>query len=237
VSDHLTSLVIQFLIAAVPTIMAITLHEAAHGYAAWALGDDTARLAGRLSLNPLRHVDRVGTILLPGFLVISQLLTIGRIVFLFGWAKPVPVSAYRFANPRRGMALVAAAGPAMNFLLAWLAALALHLVPWLPTYATNPASDFVQIFILANLVLGLFNLLPVPPLDGGRIMVGVLPLPLARIWARVERAGILLVLLLILVLPRLLEQEGVHFDPVHDLLNQVVPRALRLVLRMAFFNV
>ena len=117
----MNDLIIQLALAVIPAILAITLHEAAHGYAALALGDDTARQAGRLSLNPLRHVDRVGTILLPGFLLISQLLTIGHVAFMFGWAKPVPVAAWRFRNPRRGMALVAAAGPAMNFFLAWLA--------------------------------------------------------------------------------------------------------------------
>src|SRR5206468_10068475 len=99
-------------------------------YAALALGDDTARRAGRLSLNPLRHVDRVGTLLLPGALLLGQILTIGRVVFMFGWAKPVPVSAWRFRNPRQGMAIVAAAGPAMSFFLAWLGALALHLRCW-----------------------------------------------------------------------------------------------------------
>ena len=97
-------IVLQLALAVIPAILAITLHEAAHGYAALALGDDTARQAGRLSLNPLRHVDRVGTILLPGFLLIFQLLTIHRVVFMFGWAKPVPVSAWKFRDPRRGMA-------------------------------------------------------------------------------------------------------------------------------------
>ena len=121
----MTDIVFQLALAVIPAILAITLHEAAHGYAALALGDDTARLAGRLSLNPLRHVDRVGTILLPGFLLIFQLLTIHRVVFMFGWAKPVPVSAWKFRDPRRGMALVAVAGPAMNFFLAWVAALLL----------------------------------------------------------------------------------------------------------------
>ena len=116
---------IQLALAVIPAILAITLHEAAHGYAALALGDDTARRAGRLSLNPLRHVDRVGTILLPGFLLLFQLLTIHRVVFMFGWAKPVPVSAWKFRDPRRGMAVVAVAGPAMNFFLAWVGALLL----------------------------------------------------------------------------------------------------------------
>ena len=217
----------------VAAIFAITLHEAAHGYAARALGDDTASLAGRLSLNPLRHVDRVGTILLPGFLLVTQLLTLHRVAFMFGWAKPVPVNAWRFKHPRQGMALVAAAGPAMNFFLAWLAALAMHI-----TDATSgPASDwglaFIDAFILTNLVLGLFNLLPIPPLDGGRIVVGLLPEALAMRWAKVEGAGILIVLVGVFLLPQALREFGIAFDPVGAALDQVVPWAAELVLRAA----
>ena len=217
----------------VAAIFAITLHEAAHGYAARALGDDTASLAGRLSLNPLRHVDRVGTILLPGVLLISQLLTIGRVAFMFGWAKPVPVSAYRFKYPRQGMALVAAAGPAMNFFLAWLAALALHLTGDATGFAADLATDFITAFILTNLVLGLFNLLPIPPLDGGRIVVGLLPEALALRWAKMERAGILIVLLGVFLLPQALREFGIAFDPVGQALNRVVPWAANLVLLAA----
>src|SRR5690349_7466045 len=115
---------LQLALAVVPTIIAITLHEAAHGYAALALGDDTARQQGRLSLNPLRHIDRVGTIIIPGILLVSQLLLPPhRISFMFGWAKPVPIAAWRFRDPRRYMAIVAAAGPLMNFFLAWIGAL------------------------------------------------------------------------------------------------------------------
>src|ERR1700689_295303 len=99
----MSSVVLQVALAVIPIVLAITLHEAAHGYAALAMGDDTAKQAGRLSLNPLRHVDRVGTILLPGFLLIFQLLSFGRIFFMFGWAKPVPVAAWRFRHPRQGM--------------------------------------------------------------------------------------------------------------------------------------
>ncbi len=199
----MNTVVIQLALAVIPAILAITLHEAAHGYAALALGDDTARRAGRLSLNPLRHVDKVGTILLPGFLLVSQLLLTGRVFFMFGWAKPVPVSAFKFRNPRRGMAAVAVAGPAMNFFLAWLGALLLP--SGAPVSPLGDARDtFLVSFILFNIVLGLFNLLPIPPLDGGRIVVGLLPLELARQWARLERAGILLVLLLIFLLPRVL---------------------------------
>ncbi len=224
---------LQLALAVIPVVLAITLHEAAHGYAALAMGDNTAKLAGRLSLNPLRHVDRVGTILLPGFLLIAQLLTIGRIGFMFGWAKPVPVAAWKFRSPRRGMMVVAAAGPAMNFLLAWFGALLLHLVDRLGTTVGNVAEDFLYYFILSNLVLGLFNLLPVPPLDGGRIVVGLLPARAAMAWSRLERAGIVIVILVVFLLPRLLAEFGVRFDPVGSLLGTVLPRAVHLVLILA----
>lgn len=221
------------LLAAIPVIVAITLHEAAHGYAAWALGDDTAKLEGRLSLNPIRHVDRFGTLILPGLLLLGQLLTIGRVVFMFGWAKPVPVSAWRFKNPRQGMALVAAAGPAMNFLLAWLAALALHGSAELSGRPGAMVDDALTLFMLANLVLGLFNLLPIPPLDGGRIVVGILPERLAMVWARLERAGIVIVLLAVFLLPRGLATMGIVWDPVGNLLGNVLPWATHLVFRAA----
>ena len=226
----------QLALAVIPAVLAITLHEAAHGYAALALGDPTAKLAGRLSLNPLRHVDRMGTIILPGFLLVSQLLTIGRVEFMFGWAKPVPVNPWAFANPRRGMMWVAMAGPAMNFFLAWLAALALHPV----AEAEGLMGEIVQVLllrlILFNLVLGLFNLLPIPPLDGGRIAVGVLPLPLARRWAEMERMGIGIVLAVVFLVPFLAHQLGFDFDPFREGLAVVLPQAMRLVLILAGFG-
>jgi Zn-dependent protease len=224
----MSGLVFDLALAVIPVILAITLHEAAHGYAALALGDTTARDAGRLSLNPIRHIDRVGTILLPGFLLISQLLVPPhRIFFMFGWAKPVPVNPMRFRDPRRMMALVAIAGPAMNFFLAWLAALAMP-VDAFPGSATAVLAQFLSYFMLSNIVLGLFNLLPIPPLDGGRIAVGVLPLSLARIWARLERAGILLVLLGVFILPRL-----TGYDPVGHALETVLPWAFRTIFWLA----
>ncbi len=223
---------LDLVLAVIPIVLAITLHEAAHGYAALALGDTTARDAGRLSLNPIKHIDRVGTIVLPGFLLISQLLMPPhKIYFMFGWAKPVPVGAWRFKNPRRGMAIVATAGPLMNFFLAWLAALVMPM-------ADNPSAtraivqQFLLYFMLSNLVLGLFNLLPIPPLDGGRIAVGLLPLNLANAWARLERAGILVVLLVVFVLPRLI---GV--DPVGQALGTVLPWAFRTLFWLAGHNV
>nr|WP_237182434.1 site-2 protease family protein [Roseomonas marmotae] len=209
------------------------MHEAAHGYAALALGDDTAKRAGRLSLNPIRHVDRVGTIILPGILLITQLLTIGRVVAMFGWAKPVPVNPWRLRNPRFGMVLVAAAGPVMNFTLAWVAALLLHpleaMAGSLPRDVVVMGVRFIALSIMANLLLGLFNLLPIPPLDGGRIAVGLLPRAIAEPLARVERFGVLLVMLMILLLPRL----GPDYDLIGWLSGVVTGPAFQLVLWLA----
>ena len=233
----MNNIVLQIAVAVIPIVLAITLHEAAHGYAALAMGDDTAKKAGRLSLNPLRHIDRVGTVLLPGFLLIFQLLPIHRVMFMFGWAKPVPVAAWRFRHPRQGMMVVAAAGPAMNFFLAWLAAILLHVSGYRLEDRIGLTAQFILDFIVINLVLGLFNLLPIPPLDGGRIMVGLLPLRLAQSWARLERFGIVLVLLIIFLLPRMLADFGMAFDPFNALLNTVVPWALRIVLLLAGYNV
>ena len=187
-----------------------------------------------MSLNPLRHVDRVGTILLPGALLLIQLALIGRIVALFGWAKPVPVQAWRFPNPRRGMALVAAAGPLSNFLLAWAAGLLLHGLPLLPEALYDGAGTLLGFMMLANLVMGLFNLLPIPPLDGGRIVVGLLPARAAQAWARLEGAGLLIVLLGVLVLPRVLQGMGIAFDPVGQALDEGIPWLVDWVLRLSF---
>jgi Zn-dependent protease len=210
------------------TLLAIILHELAHGLAALALGDTTARDAGRLTLNPLRHVDRVGTLLLPAVLAVSQLATIGRIAFMFGWAKPVPVNPLALHvgtlhNPRRLMALVAIAGPLMNFALAFAAAFALY---------AGQFTDFLTYFILVNLLLGLFNLLPLPPMDGGRIAVGLLPLGAARRLAGAERYGILFVLLLLFILPTAAAQFGLRFNPLQDVLSVVLPWAGDTVMRL-----
>ena len=224
----------QLLLAVLSAILAITWHEAAHGCAALWLGDDTARRRGRLSLNPLRHVDPVGTLLLPGALLLGQWAALGRIVVLFGWAKPVPVRPDRFAHPRQGMALVAAAGPVANFLLAWMAGLLAHGLPLLPDGWQDGALDLLYFVILSNVALGLFNLLPVPPLDGGRIVVGLLPPRAAAAWARLERAGLLAILLCVFVLPKALAGMGVTFDPVGRALDSGIPFVLGLVLRLSF---
>jgi Zn-dependent protease len=221
----------ELVVAVTAAVLAITLHEAAHGYAALALGDDTAKQAGRLSLNPLRHVDPVGTLLVPGILLVGQLLTIGRVEGMFGWAKPVPVAVWRLRHPRQGMMLVAAAGPAMNAALALTAGFLAHPAGLLDGFLSAESMGwlyrFLALSILANLVLGLFNLLPIPPLDGGRIVAGLLPARLAMPYMRLERWGILLVLLVVFLLPRLAE----GFDPVGWALETVVTRGFDLVLQ------
>ena len=153
----------------IPLVIAITFHEASHGYVARLFGDDTAWRLGRVSFNPFKHIDLFGTVLLPALLLLM------RSPFLFGYAKPVPVNFQALRNPRRDSIWVAAAGPAMNLALATLAALGLHLVVFLPDAARPWVAENLQNALIINVLLAIFNLLPLPPLDGGRIAVGVLP--------------------------------------------------------------
>lgn len=203
-----------------PALLAITLHEAAHGFAAKALGDPTAARLGRLSLNPLRHIDPVGTILLPGILILSQA------GFLFGYAKPVPVDFRYLRNPRRDMVLVAAAGPGMNLFLALVAAILYHAVDAVPEFAQDWIAGNLTNTLRFNVLLAVFNMLPIPPLDGGRVAVGLLPAPLALPLARLERVGIVIVLMLFVVLPML----DVGIDPVRWLLMAPAQAVIDLIV-------
>ncbi len=189
-----------------PVVLAITLHEAAHGWAASKLGDPTARLMGRVTLNPLPHIDVFGTLILPALLLIMEA------PFLFGYAKPVPVNFSRLNNPRRDMALVALAGPASNLLLATIAALLFHAVHLAPSAAEDWLVENLRNLFLLNLVLAVFNMLPIPPLDGGRVLVSLLPDALAWRVAKLERAGLLLVILVLFLVPFLAAQVGVTLD-------------------------
>jgi Zn-dependent protease len=191
---------------AIPLIFAVTLHEAAHGYAALAMGDDTAQRQGRISLNPLRHVDPFGTIVLPGLL-----LAMGGV--MFGWAKPVPVNFGRLRDPRLGMVVVAAAGPGMNLFLAVASVLvALHVLPHVPEQFQGWLLLNLDNAIYFNLLLAIFNMIPIPPLDGGRVLVGVLPNALAWRVARLEKAGILILLAMLFLLPMLGNTLGMNLD-------------------------
>jgi Zn-dependent protease len=190
----------------VPILIAITFHEAAHAYAAWKLGDDTAHRLGRVTFNPLKHVDPFGTILLPALLFLT------KAPFLFGWAKPVPVTFGRLSHPRRDMALVALAGPLTNVVLAIVSAALLRLV-WLLPGEIGPW--FVQTLyqsILLNLILAIFNMFPIPPLDGSRVLKSLLPKVLARQYAKLERFGFLILLGIIFLLPMLGRQIGTDLN-------------------------
>jgi Zn-dependent protease len=196
-----------------PVLIAVTFHEAAHGFVAHLLGDDTAWRLGRVSFNPLKHIDPVGTVLLPAMLLLL------RSPFLFGYAKPVPVNFRALRNPRFGMVMVAAAGPGMNFLLAMLAALALHLVGFVPAVAAQWILLNLENAILINIILALFNLFPLPPLDGGRIAVGLLPGALSAPLSRLEPYGLPILIGLLFILPLLGAQLGLDFGFVSEILR------------------
>lgn len=182
---------------ALPVILAITLHEAAHGYVARHFGDPTAYLAGRISLNPLRHVDPMGTLLVPGLILAASSL-FGSSPILFGWAKPVPVDFSRLRRPKADMLWVAAAGPGANLFMAVVWALMLRLALVMPENAYSaPLMQMSDAGIQINAVLMLLNLLPIPPLDGGRIAVSVLPHHLAWKFARLEPYGFPILILLL----------------------------------------
>ncbi len=197
-------------ISAIPILLAIILHEIAHGWIAYKLGDPTAKFSNRLTLNPLPHIDLFGTILLPMILLIT------KAGILFGWAKPVPVNPYNLKNPKKDMIWVAAAGPSTNFLLAFFSAILLKILtmidPRLFSLSTSLSGKFslggsilqpialmCVVSIQINVILGLFNLIPIPPADGGRIMIGILPTKQANAYSKIESFGMVLLLFIIIM--------------------------------------
>jgi Zn-dependent protease len=183
------TIVQKIAVYALPILFAITVHEAAHGYAAKYFGDLTAEKLGRITLNPLKHIDPFGTIILPALTVM-----LGGI--LFGWAKPVPVNFANLKNPKKDMFWVAAAGPASNFVMAIFWALMLNYANYAPNTAVNFLAEMSLAGISINLVLMVLNLLPMPPLDGGRIAVSLLPTPMAIQLARLEQYGFIILIVL-----------------------------------------
>ena len=223
----MTGVVLSLTTLIIPVILAITFHEAAHGYIAWKRGDDTAYRLNRVTLNPLSHIDLIGTLAVPA-------LTFFLSGFLFGWAKPVPVNPTRLKNPRYDMVLVAAAGPLINLILALIA---LRAIAWTSLWEASIVQGWIQQnfvnFLVINVILLVFNLLPIPPLDGGRIAVGLLPPRLSDPLRRLEPYGILILIGLIFILPLIGEQLRIDLDVIGWLLRDVVFGLIETSLRLA----
>jgi Zn-dependent protease len=210
-----------------PLVIAITFHEAAHGFVAHHFGDNTAWELGRVSFNPLRHIDPFGTLVLPAILLLSHS------PFLFGYAKPVPVNFRALRNPRIDMVWVALAGPATNIVLALLAALAFHGLGLIPANAARWVADNLKNALVINVVLAIFNMLPIPPLDGGRVAVGLLPDILARPLSRLEPYGMLILIGILIILPMAGNQFGLNLDVISAILRTSTGFVIRLILLLS----
>jgi Zn-dependent protease len=207
-----------------PLVIAITFHEAAHGFVAHHFGDNTAWERGRVTFNPIKHIDPFGTLLLPAMLLLAHS------PFLFGYAKPVPVNFRALRNPRIDMVWVALAGPATNILLALIAATAFHVLGYVPASSAQWLADNLKNALVINVVLAIFNMLPIPPLDGGRVAVGLLPRVLAVPLARLEPFGMLILIGLLILLPLAGSQFGLNLDVISMILRESTGYVLRLLL-------
>lgn len=209
-----------------PLIIAITFHEAAHGFVAHRLGDNTAFERGRVSFNPLKHIDPFGTLILPAMLLLSHS------PFLFGYAKPVPVNFRALRSPRIDMVWVALAGPATNIALALFAAAAFHVLDYLPPNAAQWVSDNLKNAVVINVILAIFNMLPIPPLDGGRVAVGLLPKALALPLSRLEPFGMLILIGFLILLPLAGSQLGLNLDVISAILRTSTGYVIQLILAL-----
>jgi Zn-dependent protease len=207
-----------------PLVIAITFHEAAHGFVAHHFGDNTAWERGRVSFNPLKHIDPFGTLIMPAILLLSHS------PFLFGYAKPVPVNFRALRHPRIDMVWVALAGPATNIALALFAATAFHALNFVPESAAQWLADNLKNALVINVVLAIFNMLPIPPLDGGRVAVGLLPRMLAAPLARLEPYGMLILIGVLILLPLAGSQFGLNLDVISTILRTITGYVIRLIL-------
>jgi len=207
-----------------PLLFAITFHEAAHGFVAHRLGDNTAYDLGRVSFNPLRHIDPFGTVIMPAILLMSHS------PFLFGYAKPVPVNFGALRGPRIDMVWVALAGPATNIALALAAAATFHVVDFLPANAGQWLADNLKNAVIINVILAIFNMMPIPPLDGGRVAVGLLPNALAVPLSRLEPFGMLILIGFLILLPLAGSQLGLNLDVISTILRTSTGYLIRLIL-------
>jgi Zn-dependent protease len=207
-----------------PLITAITFHEAAHGFVAHHFGDNTAWERGRVTFNPLKHIDPFGTIVMPAILLLSHS------PFLFGYAKPVPVNFRALRNPKMDMVWVALAGPGTNIALALVAALAFHVLNYLPADVAQWVADNLKNALVINVVLAIFNMLPIPPLDGGRVAVGLLPRVLAAPLARLEPYGMLILIGVLILLPLAGSQLGLNLDVISAILRKSTGFVIQLLL-------